>query len=180
MGYTLGIGESMPGLLILDDMHEAGEDLMSALYTVLDAGDGGSVTLPTGETVWPLPGYMVACTANGSVDLFEEPIRSRLGGSLQVLTPSEAMYQALDARLRPFARSDYGRVQPMLTYRHWATISRLWSSLGLVKASLVAYDYNAASVYALMELMAGHGISEAAAHVKQVMDASPGGAPGVR
>lgn len=168
-----------PGVLLIDDIHLAGPDLQAALYTVLDAGLGGCVTLDTGaDPLYPLDGYRVVCTMNGDPAMLDEPILSRLGGNvIPVLEPSEAAYQSLDPRIAALCRADYGRATPVLSFRHWAGLNRNWPLVGIERAALMACEGNVKRASTLLQVLANPdlGIADAASAYARLLAATPSG-----
>ncbi len=187
MGYGLvdpSTGERpAPGILLIDDMHLAvNADVMGALMAVLDCGPGGNMMLPTGQVVHA-PGpdrYRVVCTANGEIDQFPEAIRSRLGGSVVIKEPGREQLALLQPRvLARCCYADYQRgTGPLLTFRHWLTLSELWESVGLATAIMVATDSNADLSASLLQVLSAEGVTEAGELLAALANAAPNGAPG--
>lgn len=135
--------DGAPGFLVIDDAHNAGPDIISALFAVLDSGYGGAITTPLGETVHPSPKFHVALTMNGDPDdLFSnyEGFRDRIAVNIAVMQPSTAMINALDWRCQVGCQEDYNGVNrnPVATYRQWQTMSLLWPVVGVAEAALFA------------------------------------------
>jgi hypothetical protein len=187
MGYGLidpTTGQRPPsGILLLDDLHLASNaDVMGALYQVIDCGPGGTITLPTGERIHA-PGpdrCRMLATANGEIDQFPEAIRSRFGGSIIVKEPSREQLNLITQRvLAKACYADYQHTQgPMLTYRHWLTVSELWESTDLATAIMVATDGNAELSASILQVLAADGCQEASAILVAAGDGAPSGAPG--
>ncbi len=187
MGYGLenpSTGQRPPsGILLIDDLHLAcNADVMGALMAVLDCGPGGHIMLPTGQMVHA-PGpdrFRIVCTANGEIDQFPEAIRSRLGGSIVVTEPGREQLAALTPRvLARCCYADYQRATgPLLTYRHWLTLSELWESVGLATAIMVATDSSAELSASLLQVLSAEGVTEAGELLTRLANAAPSGAPG--
>ncbi len=187
MGYGLQnphTGEQPPsGILLVDDLHLAvGSDAEAALFQILDTGPGGRITLPTGQIV-TAPGpdqYRVVATANGDIEQFPEPIRSRLGGSIVVNEPSSEMLACLQPRaLARVCYADYKRQQgPLLTYRHWLTLSELWRDVDLATGVMVATDSNPELAASVLQVLSTQGVVEAGQLLETIAGAAPSGAPG--
>lgn len=187
MGYGLidpATGNRPPsGILLIDDLHLAvGSDAEGALMQVLDCGPGGNIMLPTGQVVHA-PGpdqYRCMVTANGEIDQFPEAIRSRLGGSILVTEPGREQLNRLQPRvLAKTCYADYQRsTGPLLTYRHWLTLSELWQSIDLATGIMVATDGNAELSRSLLQVLSVEGVQEASTLLMAIDNLAPSGAPG--
>lgn len=63
--------------LVINEMGEASDDVISLLYAVLDRPESSAYTLPTGEAVKPAKGFRVIATGNADPSQLPEAIRSR-------------------------------------------------------------------------------------------------------
>lgn len=141
--YLRACGEGSPaGLLVVDDIHNAGPGIQSALYTVLDSGAGGLTTLPSGRNVTPDADFRVVCTMNYDPNDLPEPILDRIAVRIMVMVPSEEMLATLEPRIRAWVESDYDGTNPnpVATFRQWQSMSMMWTltDVGLGKACLMA------------------------------------------
>lgn len=171
--YALAAGYTgHPGVLVIDDVHLAGDDLEAALQTVLNK-DTSRVTLPNGETFRPHAQYWPIVTSNETVDNLPAWIRDRIASSVMVMSLSDGMLDALRPEVRALAAADYdgtwAALNPIATYRQWQSLSRNWTLLSDAKwerplstaAMLAMGDQNAAC--AMLEIMSANGIADAVA-----------------
>lgn len=68
-------------ILLLDDIHVAGADVESALYSAVDRHE---IELPWGEVIAPKGGYQVIATSNVSPEKLPPAIRSRFAIEIPV------------------------------------------------------------------------------------------------
>lgn len=120
------------GLLLLDDIHQAGPGMVSTMYTCLDYAAGARVTLPDGGAATPGDAYACVATMNGSADDLDPAVRDRAIAVVPVLSPPTAAFDTLHPLVRVPAALDYnGRnPNPVATFREWQSVSELWPRFG--------------------------------------------------
>jgi len=125
--------------LCLHEVDLFGADCLGLLYMVLDSPQSCSLTLPTGETLRPAPGFHVVCTSNvASPDELPDAIRSRLPVALHVGTPHESAFVGLPKDLQLPARTTASLADPArrIDLRSWLAFAALRPLLGLDAASV--------------------------------------------
>jgi MoxR-like ATPase len=76
--------------LVLNEINEASGDALTFLYALLDDPSMASITLPTGETVHPAPGFYCVATMNGQPSDLPPALLDRFLGRVLVDTPCES------------------------------------------------------------------------------------------
>jgi MoxR-like ATPase len=126
------------GVLCVDDLHEAGNGMMAALYVAAD-GRFTEWLDPRGEMLPPDRAYRYGMTSNGDVDSLAPAVRDRIAAVIPVKQPSDEMLDALHHDVRELCEADYdNNYNPIATYRQWRSVSDFWPKLGLAKACLLA------------------------------------------
>lgn len=108
--YWEGIGVQAwraGALLVINEIDNAGEDVLNYLYQLLDDPRIASIQLPDGEVVRPSPGFRVIATTNGRPEDIPAAIRDRFGVWLPYDEPSSAMYDRLDPDVRQVVQKIY-------------------------------------------------------------------------
>lgn len=112
--------------LILDEIDQAGPDIMSFLHALLDdkmAAEKKGYTLPSGEIVFPHPNFQVVCTMNGDPDRLPPAIKSRLSINVKVTQPMPAILAAIDEDLRAPALNSI--IDGKTGAREWLNVCQL-------------------------------------------------------
>jgi hypothetical protein len=73
--------------LVLNEVDKASGDALTFLLAALDDPEVARLTLPTGETVRPRPGFAAIGTMNGDPDSLPAPLRDRFAVSIAVTAP---------------------------------------------------------------------------------------------
>lgn len=81
--------------LLIDEIHEGGDELNSTLQAVLDDVAVCKLNLDNGETVTPADGYRVIATMNGSPDQLKEAVVDRFDVALRCDTPHAGILRRL-------------------------------------------------------------------------------------
>ncbi len=88
------------GRLVLDEIDHASGDVMNFLMAIIDAQETGCLTLPSGETVRPAPGFSVIATMNGNPEQLPPALRDRLTVTIDI----DAVHPDALAALPPHIR----------------------------------------------------------------------------
>src|SRR3954469_14895628 len=83
------------GLLVINEIDHASEDVCNLLHVILDRGVGAYFTLPTGETIKPEAGFRCIATMNGVPGDLPTPLLDRFSLRLPVIHPSQAQLDTL-------------------------------------------------------------------------------------
>ena len=123
--------------LVINEPSHASEDALAFLYPILEFHETARITLPTGETVKPAPGFNVVLTDNSPPDDLPPALRDRFDVTLEVKEPHPEALQALSEPLREAARRSLGlEAERRVSLRRWLVLDRLRHELGLAEASL--------------------------------------------
>lgn len=116
--------------LVLNEIQRASNDTLSFLLSVLDDSPSAAMTLPTGETIRPRPGFAVVATSNEEPAALPEALRDRFPVALEITEPHPAAILALPEDLRAIAlitaRADQ---QERISIRAWYEYAKLRESL---------------------------------------------------
>jgi MoxR-like ATPase len=121
------------GRLVIDELEKASGDAQSFLLAVLDDPAVASITLPTGETVRPAPGFSVIATSNAEADEDLEPaLRDRFPVTIRIDRPHPGALSALPADVSHAARNSAGVDDPQrrVSVRSWSAFARLRDAFG--------------------------------------------------
>jgi MoxR-like ATPase len=85
--------------LVLHEINRASGAVQDFLLGVLDHPDVAAITLPSGETVRPAPGFVVVATSNTGPECLDPALRSRFEVELRLSEPAPEMIQKLNRDL---------------------------------------------------------------------------------
>ncbi len=126
--------------LVVNELTHASPDVLSLLHPLLENPDTARLTLPTGETVRPAPGYQLISTDNLPPEDLPEALRDRFDVILEVREPHPAALAQLDERLRGAALRSFS-LEPdrRISLRGWFSVQRLIPEFGLRGACLAVF-----------------------------------------
>jgi MoxR-like ATPase len=90
--------------LVVNEINHAGGDLVALLLGLLDNRESARLTLPSGETVRPAPGFSCVATMNGRPADLLEALRDRFAVNVEIHEPHPAAFDGLPPELRNAAR----------------------------------------------------------------------------
>ena len=126
--------------LVLNEISHASDDALAFLYPVLEHSETARLTLPTGETVTPAPGFHVVVTDNLPPDGLPAALQDRFDATLEISEPHPAALARLSDSLREVARRSFALDdERRLSVRRWLTLDRVRHELGLEDACLVVF-----------------------------------------
>lgn len=126
--------------LVLNELSNASDDALAFLHPVLEHEETARLTLPTGETVAPAPGFHVVVTDNGSCDTLPPALRDRFDVRLEVGEAHPAALDSLSPALREVARRSLGLDEDRrVSVRAWRVLERLRHELGLELACIAIF-----------------------------------------
>lgn len=126
--------------LVVNELTHASPDVLSLLHPLLENPDTARLTLPTGETVQPAPGYQLIATDNLPPEDLPEALRDRFDSILEVREPHPAALEQLDPRLRAAAiRSFSLEADRRISLRGWFSVQRLIPEFGLRGACMAVF-----------------------------------------
>jgi nitric oxide reductase NorQ protein len=129
--------------LVVNEVNHAGGDTLSFLLAALDNRDSARLTLPSGETVTPAPGYHVVGTMNGQPDELLPALRDRFAACVEIVEPHPDAIDALPEDLRNAARGTVSAPgDDRITLRAWLAFAALRPVIGAEHAAAAVFGSN--------------------------------------
>ena len=126
--------------LVLNELSHASDDALAFLHPVLETPETARLTLPTGETITPAPGFHVVVTDNLPPDGLPPALQDRFDALLEVNEPHPSALARLSAPLREAARRSFSLGEDRrVSVRSWLTLDRVRHVLGLADACTVVF-----------------------------------------
>jgi MoxR-like ATPase len=126
--------------LVINELTHGAPDVLSFLHPLLENPDTARVTLPTGETVRPAPGFQLLCTDNLPPEDLPEALRDRFDCILEIRQPHPEAILQLDENLRePALRSFDLDADRRISLRGWLSVQRLSREFGTEAACLAVF-----------------------------------------
>ena len=118
--------------LVINEIGNANADVLALLFPILESLETAEITLPTGKTIRPAPGFHVVATDNRPPDQLPEALDDRFGVHVRVSEPHPNAIARLHPQLREVALTSAGldderRVSP----RGWLSLQSLIPVFGL-------------------------------------------------
>lgn len=132
--------------LVINEMGEASDDVLSLLYAVLDRPESSAYTLPTGETVTPKKGFRVIATGNACPAELPEAIRSRFAIQFHASEPNPECVSNLPKHVQGAATASMGQGERAFDPRKWQAWLDVASLLGEESAFELVFGESAASI----------------------------------
>jgi MoxR-like ATPase len=127
-------------LVVLNELLHGSEDALSFLHPVLEMPETARITLPTGETLSPAPGFRVIVTENHPPSELPPALRDRFDVVLEISEPHPKALEALSPELRALARRSFALEDDRrVSIRGWLVLDRLQHELGLEDACLAVF-----------------------------------------
>ena len=128
------------GRLVINELTHGSADALSFLHPVLENPDTALLTLPTGETVRPAPGFQLFVTDNAPPEDLSLALRDRFDCILEVREPHPAALAQLDPILvEPAKRAFTLEPDRRVSLRGWLSVQRLMKEFGLRGACLAVF-----------------------------------------
>jgi len=129
--------------VVVNEVDHAGGDTLSFMLAALDNRESCRITLPSGETVTPAPGFHVVGTMNGRPDDLLPALRDRFAAAVEILEPHPAAIEALPADLHNAARGTVTATgDDRITLRSWLAFARLRVAVGPETAAAATFGAN--------------------------------------
>lgn len=125
--------------LILNEIDQAGGNVLTVLHAILDDKEIAHLTLPTGETIKPMADFSVIATMNGGLEDIPLPLLDRFDIKLKIDQPSHEAIQALPKDLRNIATNAYSNTTLNLTYREVKAFAVLRKAIKQEEAASVVF-----------------------------------------
>ncbi|MCR9095301.1 MAG: AAA family ATPase [bacterium] len=128
------------GRVVLNEVSYASSDVLAFLHPVLESPETARLTLPSGESVVPAPGFQVVGTDNCSLDQLPEALQDRFRSVLKVEGPHPDALARLRPELREAALRTYDlEPERAISIRGWLAVQDFESELGAEQACQVVF-----------------------------------------
>jgi MoxR-like ATPase len=119
--------------LVINEISHASADVLALLFPIFESAETARLTLPTGETITPAPGFHVIVTDNAPPDRLPEPLQDRFSAILRVLEPHPDALADLDPELRALAETALAisDEQRRISARGWKHLQAWKDEVGL-------------------------------------------------
>ena len=136
------------GRLVLNEIDRATGDLLSLMLAVCDDPGFARLTLPTGETVRPAPGFSVVATMNGEPDDLDFALLDRFAVRVKIDRIAPGAMDKLPADRRDAATKSVAHSEPArrVSYRGWSEFAELRGVVGFDKAMLAVFGSRAQDI----------------------------------
>jgi MoxR-like ATPase len=143
--------------LVANEIDHASGDVHTLLMALLDDPDMAAITLPTGETVQPAPGYHVVATMNGVPEDLPAALRDRFEVAIDIKTPNPDAIKALPEDLRDAASAltvtnDEERRSSL---RSWVSFAKLRAVHDEEDAAILCFGKQADAVVDALKIKRG-------------------------
>ena len=139
------------GLLIINEIDHASEDVSNILHAILDDFEVAQLTLPNNQTIKPKEGFRVIATMNGVPGDLNMAVLDRFSMILPVTMPSKEMLNSLKKDSRQACVNIYGstgKKDPQFTYRMFRAFDELRESVTeRMAAEIVVIDKSSAGPF---------------------------------
>lgn len=135
------------GRLVVNEIDHAGGDALSFLMNVLDSAGTAGITLPTGETVRPAPGFQAIATMNGDPDTdLPAALRDRFPCTVHVDEPHPSAIESLPDDLREAARGTVcaADADRRVSLRAWLDFAAYRMAIGEELAAVAIFGHDRA------------------------------------
>lgn len=127
-------------LIVLNELLHGSDDALSFLHPVLERPETACLTLPTGETIRPTPGFRVIVTENRPPTELPAALRDRFDVTLEVTEPHPKALASLSPAMQEAARRSFTLEEDRsVSVRAWLVLDRLQHELGLEAACLAVF-----------------------------------------
>ena len=143
--------------LVVNEIDHAGGDLVALLLAILDNPESAVLTLPSGETVRPAPGFQCVATMNGKPADLLEALRDRFAVNVEIREPHPAAIERLPENLRKAAAGTVtADGDARITLRAWLAYADLiGAGVPETFAASAVFGDRAGDVLASMRVAAG-------------------------
>ncbi len=126
--------------LVINEICHASADVLALLFPIFESPETARLTLPTGETIAPAPGFHVVVTDNSPPDRLPEPLQDRFVAILRVLEPHPDALAGLDQELRSLAEAAMCITDDRrISARGWQNLQALKGEFGLKRACQLCF-----------------------------------------
>jgi hypothetical protein len=126
--------------LVINEISNASADVLQLLFLVLESPETAVLTLPSGETVRPAPGFHVVATDNLPPDRLPEALRDRFQCVLEITRPHPDALAGLSPSVRRAAEASLALEDDRrVSARGWRVLDALIPVFGLWTACRLVF-----------------------------------------
>jgi MoxR-like ATPase len=126
--------------LVINEISNAGADVLQLLFLVLESPETAVLTLPSGETVRPAPGFHVVATDNLPPERLPEALRDRFQCVLEITRPHPDALAGLSPPVRRAAEASLAVDDDRrVSARGWRILDALIPLFGLETACRLVF-----------------------------------------
>lgn len=126
--------------LVINEIGNANADVLALLFPILESLKTAELTLPTGETIRPAPGFHVVATDNSPPDQLPEALDDRFGVYVRVTDPHPHAVAGLHPELRELAMASSALDdERRVSARGWQSLQSLVPFFGLKAACTLTF-----------------------------------------
>jgi hypothetical protein len=126
--------------LVINEIGNANADVLALLFPILESLKTAEITLPTGETIRPAPGFHVVATDNRPPDQLPEALDDRFGVYVRVSEPHPDAIARLHPQLRELALTSSSLDdERRVSVRGWQNLQSLIPIFGLEAGCLLGF-----------------------------------------
>jgi MoxR-like ATPase len=112
--------------LVVNELHKMSQEVEAFLHVIADDTDSAILTLPTGETVKPSPGFSIVGTMNEEPNYLGEALLDRFTIAIECSYPHPEAIMRLSRDLRPLAlKTATAEESRRVSLRSWLEFDRL-------------------------------------------------------
>jgi len=137
--------------LILNEIDEAANAVMTILHALLDDFEVAQLTLPTGETIKPKEGYKVIATMNGKPEDLPIAVKDRLAVRIKIDTPPKGL--DLAPAIQKALNNSYDDANPVMTTREAIAFNQLIPHVGMEAASLAVFGERGQDIMSVIKML---------------------------
>lgn len=140
--------------LVLNEVDQRSPEVETLLHVILDDPATTQLTLPTGETIRPQPGFQAVATMNGNPAEMPEALRSRFTVQIHMTTVNPAALMAIPVEYRMAVKraaevTDSAR---RITLRVWLEFFKLRPIVGDEVAAKACFGIRGPEILATLKL----------------------------
>ena len=126
--------------LVVNEIVNASADVLALMMPLFESFETAELTLPSGETIRPSPGFHIVATANEPPDRLPEPLRDRFVCTIRLKEPHPDALAGLEDWLREAAQ-DIAAIDDErgISARGWQNLQALLPTFGLLDACRLAF-----------------------------------------
>jgi MoxR-like ATPase len=146
--------------LVMNEISNAGDDVFQLLLLVLESPETAVLTLPSGETLRPTPGFHVVATDNSPPERLPEALRDRFQVVIEITRPHPDALAGLSPAVRRAAEAGLSVIDDRrVSARGWRTLDTLIVVFGLWAACRLVFGLERGTmIHDAMRIAEGRGL----------------------